>query len=81
MGGTWRVEGRGLVFTGYGSKQEAAVDAVRMYREKLDFLRRYGHGFPFTWDDVLALAGRDLACYCGPVDACHADPLLEAANA
>ena len=26
------------------------------------------------------LAGRDLACYCSPSDACHADALLEAAN-
>ena len=35
----------------------------------------------FTIDDVQrALAGRDLACWCAPGLACHADVLLEVAN-
>ena len=35
----------------------------------------------FTIDDVrLALGGHDLACWCAPGLACHADVLLEVAN-
>ena len=35
----------------------------------------------FGLDDARqALAGRDLACWCPPGDACHADVLLEVAN-
>ena len=36
---------------------------------------------PYTVDDVRReLAGRDLACWCAPGLACHADVLLEVAN-
>lgn len=41
-----------------------------------------GWRLPFTVEDVRReLAGRDLACWCPPGEACHADVLLEVANA
>jgi hypothetical protein len=37
---------------------------------------------PFTASDVRReLRGRDLACWCAPGQPCHADVLLEVANA
>jgi hypothetical protein len=52
-------------------------EAVRLYREALLAGR-----LPFTCKDVLKyLQGRDLGCYCSPDDECHADVLLEVANA
>jgi hypothetical protein len=51
--------------------------AVAAYREDLLAGR-----LPVTTDDVRrALAGRDLACWCRPDLPCHADVLLEVANA
>lgn len=41
-----------------------------------------GSRLPFTVEDARAeLAGRDLACWCPPWGPCHADVLLEVANA
>jgi hypothetical protein len=41
-----------------------------------------GWRLPFTVEDARReLAGRDLACWCPPTEACHADVLLEVANA
>lgn len=42
---------------------------------------RGGHFLKVTVDDIRReLAGKDLACWCGPLDLCHASLLLEIAN-
>jgi Domain of unknown function (DUF4326) len=52
------------------------AECVALYRAALA-----GGELPFTIADVRReLAGRDLACWCGPVDPCHADVLIEVAN-
>ena len=50
---------------------ESPADAVQMFR---DFI------FPFD-ADLSELRGKDLACWCGLDQPCHADVLLEWANA
>jgi hypothetical protein len=53
---------------------------VRIFRWHLVDLK--GDGLPFTVADVRAeLRGRDLACWCPLDEPCHADVLLELANA
>jgi hypothetical protein len=52
------------------------AEAIRRYHDDLLAGR-----LPVTVDDVKReLRGRDLACYCGPDVACHADVLLAIAN-
>jgi len=68
--------------------------AVEMYRAMLDrdyrkmrefpwtFGAQLSHGFaPTRHDARRELRGRDLACWCKPGEPCHADVLLEIANA
>lgn len=53
-----------------------AVDAAARYRQWLD-------GFvvgPTPPTDFSELRGKNLACFCHPSQACHADVLLEIAN-
>jgi hypothetical protein len=64
----------------YGSRSAA----VAQYRKALlaGALPGIGRHAPVTVADVRAeLAGRDLACWCPLDDACHAEVLLEVANA
>lgn len=42
--------------------------------------RRASHGYPSDDEIRAELAGHDLACWCPPDQACHADVLLEIAN-
>jgi hypothetical protein len=62
------IEGR---LTGYRTNEQA----VNMYRDAL-----LAGQLRVTVDDVRQLAGWDLACWCYPSEACHADVLLELAN-
>lgn len=48
--------------------------AVRNYRRYLIGLRQIGAL------DLSALRGKNLACWCRPGEACHADVLIELAN-
>ena len=75
----WVVEGRN--FTGlYVDRNEAAADAVMLFREATDDVARHLSDEAFE-KELAPLRGRDLACWC-PLDApCHADVLLELANA
>lgn len=71
-----------------------ADDAVRMYRDWLDFGEAWWtdtdgrrHRFtgmgvrcPTPGDVRAALRGRDLACWCPLDQPCHADVLLDVAN-
>lgn len=47
----------------------------QMYDEAMVFQRRHG-----LWSDRTVLRGKNLACWCAPHEACHADVLLEWAN-
>lgn len=49
-----------------------SADAVRRYR---DYLTKWPKR------SIVELRGKNLACYCAPGDPCHADVLLEIANA
>jgi hypothetical protein len=59
------------------SRVESAEDAVELFR------RACMYHFARSDDSVdmlLRLRGKNLACFCKPGDACHADVLLELAN-
>lgn len=60
------------------SPRMSRKDAVEMYRKWI------GHhdnaGFLISADAVVELRGKHLVCWCAPL-ACHADILLEIANA
>lgn len=53
-------------------------DAVALYCDLLAVRRRDEPGLFATW--LAPLADRDLACWCPPGHACHADALLRFAN-
>jgi len=64
----------------YGIRVEACADramAVRWYRAYLHSLLHTAK-YPL---DIAPLVGRDLACWCPLSSPCHADVLLEIANA
>lgn len=64
---------------GMFTKEDAASFAVNVFRAALE---ADDGRLPFTKDDVRHyLRGRDLACWCQPGSVCHADVLLEIANA
>lgn len=57
--------------TARNTRAEAAALAVEFFR--VHVANRH--------DEIIAdLGGRDLACWCGPDDPCHADVLLQIAN-
>ena len=58
---------------------EAREYAVELYRHFLAEGR--GEAYPTDEEIRSALAGKDLACWCPCDQACHADVLLELANA
>ena len=71
--------------TRWGNPFRGAVfgqdEAVRLYREGV-LLRREGEqGIPAPGEIQRQLAGHDLACWCPLDQPCHADVLLELANA
>lgn len=63
-----------------------AIGAVQRYREWIKAgdqdLERSGRKFNriYSEDIKRELRGKDLACWCAPDQACHADVLLEIAN-
>lgn len=63
-----------------------AAAAVRMFRARLPGAEFYQPPHPDSYMGRLIarlpeLRGRDLACWCRPGDPCHADVLIEVANA
>lgn len=61
-----------------GNEAWAKGAAVELYREWL----RNGRGPSAPTDEeIAALRGRNLACWCKPDEPCHADVLLALANA
>jgi hypothetical protein len=73
----WRVEGPGLgahPASGLcGNEEGARLLAVRLFRQWFDRSARS--------EDLAQLRGKNLACWCKPGAPCHADVLLELANA
>ena len=61
------------------TRREAHATAVALYRELLEADER-PWWFNARREDVAALAGKDLMCWCPPDLPCHADVLLELAN-
>lgn len=65
----------------------SAESAVEMYRSEVTAALRdpWGEphpiGFRIIAESLPELRGRDLACWCGRLKPCHADVLLELANA
>ncbi len=64
------------------TRRQAVGDSVRLFNDELT----YWLGGRMSWDGEFAaavtnLAGRDLACWCPLDQPCHADVLLEVANA
>lgn len=51
--------------------------AVQFFREMLDYTDR---NYPSD-AEITTLRGKNLACWCNPGEPCHADVLLEIANA
>lgn len=70
---TWTVEPGGLIERRRRQPLTRA-EAIASYRNS------WTHG---GWDEVVRreLAGKDLVCWCPPDQLCHADVLLEIANA
>lgn len=58
------------------------AEAVAMFRAMLnDYDKRDSAGFPDDEEIISGLSGKNLACWCPPGSPCHADVLLEVANA
>jgi uncharacterized protein DUF4326 len=77
----------GAVYVGrptrYGNPYRVGVNmpaenCVRFYREWLEG-KRHNANKP-TAEDIAALRGKDLACWCRLDQPCHSDVLLEIAN-
>jgi hypothetical protein len=56
-----------------------AADCVRAYRKHVEWARGHDGGAFLDW--ISPLRGKSLACWCKPGAPCHADVLLELANA
>lgn len=78
----------GAIESGYADSQmEGHIVAAEAFDDWLHG-NTWAAGSGAEWDDrrfrMLAdlheLAGKDLACWCKPTDACHADTLLKLAN-
>lgn len=68
-------------WAGFADKRDAAAFAVELYRRALDATYADIDG-PLNRDFYLrGLKGQDLACWCALDQPCHADVLLEIANA
>ncbi len=87
--GPWLCLGRGSTFPPepgkpfsgwwFSTKREAAQKAVDFFRFRMT--TDLGQVRLSIADDLSALRGKSLACWCKPGEPCHADVLLELANA
>ncbi len=70
--------GRRLSSVPWDTERQAITHAVDKYREWLYSQKQGQH---VASDARAKLRGLNLACWCGPDKPCHADALLEVANA
>ena len=61
-----------------GNKRAAANDVKQAYHR---WLREFSEGRTIAESAKTELRGKNLACWCKPGEPCHADVLLELANA
>ena len=81
-GGYWHFDGPwSLGILPAETEAQARAVAVAMFKRYVD--REAPFGVLPTWldDDLAELRGHDLACWCPLDQPCHADVLLELANA
>ncbi len=79
---TWQVNCEGQSYGTYPDKFSASAAAIALYRKELEVpgSHRLSAPVPTVADMVQALRGHNLACWCAPGQACHADVLLELVN-
>ncbi len=75
------VDKRGMQWGGFTDRSEATAFAVDMHRRSLLATRADLDGLLHHEHYLAELRGRDLACWCPLDQPCHADVLLELANA
>jgi hypothetical protein len=82
QGAWWMVEGPGLhPPVRCGNREGAQLKAVAFFREAIRRPIKSGHWLDFAPGEVVHLRGKNLACWCTLDQPCHADVLLELANA
>ncbi|MBY2911399.1 DUF4326 domain-containing protein [Rhizobium leguminosarum] len=81
----WDVFSHGTIVKSCSTKQEAVEYAVARHRAEVISPGPHNHRrmypVPTPADIAKALRGFNLACWCKPGEPCHADILLEVANA
>lgn len=65
----------------HGTQRELAAFCVEMFRKWLSGRHVLLGRWPPGADAISNLRGKNLACWCKPGEPCHADVLLEIANA
>ncbi len=81
-GKTWVVRGEDKEYGSFPDKFAASATAIALYRKELATpgLHKLKTPIPALADLIAALRRRNLACWCAPGQACHADVLLETVN-
>ncbi len=79
---TWQVGCEGKSLGSYSDKLSASAAAIALYRKELEApgSQHLSTPIPTLGDMIQALRGHNLACWCTPGQACHADVLLELVN-
>ena len=76
----WAVTWAGQTLDRFDDRRDALADAVDRFRLAVTEQRARTVYAPTLKQIRDNLAGKDLVCWCGPDDPCHADVLLELAN-
>ena len=78
-GNPWRVGMRRCSGRGENYSEVPVIDNARAVMFFSDMLALPKRNYPSN-DEIAELTGKNLACWCKPGDACHADVLLDLAN-
>lgn len=60
---------------------DASFTKIQTAEQAVEFFREFRRRYPYTEQELATIRGRDLACWCALDKPCHADVLLELANA
>lgn len=69
-----------LTVRAYREALERTLSGVHWFGDRNELRRRFS-GPDHARYELMDLRGKDLVCWCGPYQPCHADVLLELANA